>query len=169
MRLQTIVIVVILIAIALFAAVNWKTFTDPTDLWLVFTSVRLPLGLLLLGLLAGLTALFLAFALNLQSRAFRDARLHARQLRAARELAEQAEISRYTKLHKYLEGELARQAHLIEENRSSALTRIEQIEGELKAQIEQSANTLAAYFGEYEDLLQKNAPPPENSDRKNNS
>lgn len=169
MRLQTVLILFILAVIAVFAALNWNIFTAAADFWLVFTSVRLPLGLLLLGLLAALTALFLAFAVNLQAKSLKEARLHARELRAARELAEKAELSRFTRLHQFLEGELARQAHRSEENRSAILDRNEQLERELRTQIEQSGNTLSAYFAEYEDRLEKASSPTENSDRKNNS
>ena len=161
MRLQTVLVLLILAILAAFAALNWNTFIASTDLSLAFTSVRIPLGLLMLGLLGALTALFLAFAINLQASALREARRHGRELRAARELAEKAELSRYTKLHQFLEGELARQAHLSEETRSAVLARVEQLERELRTLIEQSGNTLAAYFGEYEDRLEKTAPPAE--------
>lgn len=169
MRLQTALILFILAVVAAFAALNWSTFTASADLSLVFSSVRMPLGLLMLGILVALTALFLAFAVNLQARALREARLHARELRAARELAERAEISRHTKLHQFLESELARQAHRSEENRTAILARNEQLERGLRTLIEQSGNTLSAYFAEYEDRLEKIAPPPANPDRKNNS
>ncbi len=154
MKLQTLVIVLILAAVAAFAGLNWNTFTAPTELSLGFTAVRIPLGLLMLGLLAGLTALFLAFAVNLQSRALKEARLHARQLRAARKLAEEAEASRYTKLRNFLGLELAKQTSLTGESRTAVLNRLEQLERDLTNLTEQAGNTLAAYIGEVEDRLE---------------
>lgn len=41
------------------------------------------------------------------------------------------------------------------------LARVEQLERELRTLIEQSGNTLAAYFGEYEDRLEKTKRPPQ--------
>ncbi len=154
MKLQTIVIIFILALVAAFAGLNWNTFNDPAELSLGFTAVRLPLGLILLGLLAGLTALFLAFAVNLQARARKEAHLHARQLRAARKLAEDAEASRYTKLRNFLGLELAKQTGLTGEARTAVLNRIDQLERDLTNLTEQAGNTLAAYIGEVEDRLE---------------
>ncbi|MDP8236694.1 MAG: hypothetical protein P9M08_09940 [Candidatus Erginobacter occultus] len=165
MKLHTAVVLLLAVAVAAFAALNWNTFISPTELSLGVTAVRASLGLVMLGLVAALAIIFLAFAVSLQAAALKESRRQAAELRAAQELAEKAEASRYTRLHKFLEGELARQARLIEENQAAALTRVERLELELRTLIEQSGNTLAAYFGEYEDRLEKTLPesPGENT------
>ncbi len=167
MKLHTAVVLLIAVVVAAFAALNWNTFIAPTELSLGVTAVRASLGLVMLGLVAALAIIFLAFAVSLQAAALKESRRQAAGLRAALDLAEKAEASRYTRLHKFLEGELARQSRLIEENRTAALARLERLEGELRTLIEQSGNTLAAYFGEYEDRLEKTADA--NCDRENKS
>jgi uncharacterized integral membrane protein len=49
MHLRTLLIVLILGALALFTTVNWTAFTTPTTLSVVFATVEAPLGLVLLG------------------------------------------------------------------------------------------------------------------------
>jgi len=167
MKLHTAVVLLIAVVVAAFAALNWDTFIAPAKLSLGVTEVRASLGLVMLGLAAALAIIFLAFAVSLQAAALKESRRQAAGLRAARELAEKAEASRYTRLHEFIEEELTRLGRLIEENRSAALDRVERLEGELRTLIEQSGNTLAAYFGEYEDRLEKSAAA--NTHRENNS
>ena len=106
MPLRTIVLLVVLAAIALFAALNWRAFVAPTTLSLGFAEVQGPLGLIMLGLIAILTALFLTYLVYLQTSVLLEARRHARELQAQRELADQAEASRFTELRSYLDRRL---------------------------------------------------------------
>jgi hypothetical protein len=61
MYLRTLLIVIALAILALFTAANWNAFITPTTLSLVFASVEAPLGLMLLGMLVLLSALFLIY------------------------------------------------------------------------------------------------------------
>jgi uncharacterized integral membrane protein len=142
-------------AIAVFAGVNWGAFTTPTTLSLVFATVQAPLGLIMLGLAAILTVLFLVFLVYLQTSAIIEARRHARELRAQRELAEQAESSRIAELRAFLQAELLKLADQTANVRSDVQTRLEQLDKDLRSTIEQSGNTLAAYIGEFEDRLEQ--------------
>src|SRR6266853_680942 len=67
MRARTLVLLVILIAIGIFAAVNWKAIVAPTTLSLVVADVQAPLGLIMLGITVLLTVLFLLFLVYLQT------------------------------------------------------------------------------------------------------
>ena len=106
MPLRTVVILVVLAAVALFAALNWSAFLAPTTLSLGFAQVQAPLGLIMLGLLGGVIALFLMYLVYLQTSVLLEARRHAKELQAQRELADQAEISRFTELRAYLDTRL---------------------------------------------------------------
>jgi uncharacterized integral membrane protein len=145
MYLRTLVLLIVLGAIAVFAAVNWGAFTAPTTLSLVFGNVQAPLGLIMLGLAALLTALFLILLVYLQASAI---------LEAQRELAEQAENSRFTELRGFLEAELPKLAGQATELKVSMQTRLDQLDQSLRVAIEQAGNTLAAYIGEIEDRLE---------------
>jgi uncharacterized integral membrane protein len=155
MKLYTLLLMIIMAAIAAFAALNWNVFIKPTDLSLGVANVQMPLGLVMLGLCVFVTALFLVFAAFLQTSALLEIRRHARELRANRELADKAESSRFTELRNYLESELLKQANLNKESHSEVLARINQFEQDLRVFIEQSGNTLAAYIGELDDRLEK--------------
>ena len=143
----------------LFAAVNWTAFTAPTTLSLVFRTIEAPLGLIMLGLTALIVVLFLIFVVYLQTSVLLETRRHAKALEAERQLADQAEASRFTELRAFLEKEVARLAAEIASARTGLTARVEQAEGELRTAIEQSANTLAAYIGEVEDRLEHRSTP----------
>jgi uncharacterized integral membrane protein len=159
MKLFILLLLLILTAIAGFAVLNWNIFITPTQLSLGFTTAQIPLGLVMLGLLAFLTALFLIFLLYRETSALLEARRHSRELQASRELAEQAEASRFTELRNFLEAEMLKLTNLHTESESKAVAKIEQVENNLRVTIEQAGNTLAAYIGELEDRLEKTKNP----------
>jgi hypothetical protein len=84
MYLRTLLIVVTLTVLALFAALNWSVFTAPTPLSLGFLTVEAPLGLILLTLFALLTVFFLVYVVYLQSSVMLEGRRHGRELQAQR-------------------------------------------------------------------------------------
>ena len=159
MRLYTLLLLIVLAAIAAFAVLNWNVFIAPTDLSLGVTRVQVPLGLVMLGLLIFVAALFLVFVVYLQTSALLENRRHTRELHANRELADNAEASRFTELRKFLEDELLKQTNLNKESHSEVLARLLELEQDLRAFIEQSGNTLAAYIGELDDRLEKTIIP----------
>ena len=157
MKVRTLFLLIVLVAISAFAALNWSAFMVPTTLSLGVGVVQAPLGLVMLGLLAFLTALFLVFVVYVQASVLVDARRHARELQANRELANQAEASRFTELRGYLEVELKKLAGLDAESRAAVQARLDRLDHDLRSAVEESGNTLAAYFGELEDRLQRGA------------
>jgi hypothetical protein len=151
MYLRTLMILAVLVLIAVFSALNWSAFMAPTVLSLGFTSVEAPLGLILLGIVAVLTLLFLVYITYLQSTVLLESRRHARELQLQRDLAEQAETSRFNQLRTLTETELEKLAGDMEQSKSLLLTRLDQIERDLRAALEQTGNSLAAYIGQLED------------------
>lgn len=141
MQLRNVVLLVLLGAVGVFAALNWSVIMAPTTLSLGFAQVQAPLGLVLLGMLALVTAAFLFYLVYLQTSVLLETRRHARELQASRELADQAEASRFTELRTLLEA------------------RLDHLERELRAAIDQSSNSLSAYVGELGDRLDKTRPP----------
>lgn len=160
MKARTILLLVVLAAIVLFAALNWSVFMAPTPLSLAVTEVQAPFGLVMLGLIVFLTALFLVFVVYLQSTVLMDARRNARELQTNRELADKAEASRFTELREYLAAELQSLAQHNVELKTSMLARIEQLERQVQTTVENSGNTLAAYVGELGDRLDRDARGP---------
>ena len=151
MYLRTVLILAVLGLIVLFSALNWSAFIATTVLSLGFTSVEAPLGLILLAIVALLTLLFLVYITYLQSTVLLESRRHARELQLQRDLAEQAEASRFNQLRTQMETELQKLAGDMEQSKSLLLSRLDQIERDLRAALEQTGNSLAAYIGELED------------------
>jgi hypothetical protein len=155
MKVRTLLLLIVLVAISVFAALNWNAIIMPTTLSLGVAVIQAPLGLVMLGILVFLTALFLVFVVYLQTSALLEARRYARELQSSRELADQAEASRFNELKGLLEEELKRQAGLDSELRDVLLARVDQLDRDLRSLVEQSSNTLSAYIGELEDRLEK--------------
>ena len=139
MHIRTVIFALAALLIGLFAALNWATFTTPTALSLGVATVQGPLGLIMLGLLAGVSALFLAWVIYLQGSVLLETRRQARELQAQRDLADKAEASRFTELRQFIESEFARQ----------------------RGVIEQTGNSLSAFIGELEDRLEHGRLPPD--------
>jgi hypothetical protein len=157
MYLRTLLIVFALATLALFTAVNWSAFNTPTTLSLVFASVEAPLGLMLLGMLVMLTALFLIYVVYLQSSVLLETRRHARELHSQRELADKAEISRILELRAFIESQLQNIGTQNEHSRAEFSARLDRLAAELRQSIEHCQNSLAASMAEIDDRLERGA------------
>src|SRR5207244_8343615 len=127
MRLRSILLLVVVGMIALFAALNWEAFTAPTTLRLGFGTAEVPLGLVMLGVTVLLTLLFLVFVTYLQTSVLLEGRRHAREFGAQRELAEQSEASRYSQLRQFFEAELHRLSDHGQQREAQLLAKLAQL------------------------------------------
>ena len=155
MRAKTIFLVLFIAVVAAFVALNVGEFTRASVLSLGFTSVQVPLGLVMLALLAAVAVIFLGVMIYMQSSNLLETRNYARELSTQRELADKAEASRFTELRQYLEAQAASQqrreqaAEQVLGERFAAQNRV------LMARVDQSDNTLAAYMGQLEDQIER--------------
>ena len=146
MSLRSLLLLLVGAAIVAFIGVNWSAMTVPTDLNLIFTEIRAPLGLVLLGLMALLSAVFVGLIAYTQGTVLMETRRHAKELSAQRELADKAEASRFTELRTVLE--LRHQ-----EAQQQLLNRLDALEEQFKARAQESDNSTAAYVGQLEQQL----------------
>ena len=155
MKTRTLFLILVLVAVGGFSALNWNAFLTPTSLNLGLGEVQAPLGLIMLGALVMVAAVFMVYILYLQTTVLLDTRQHTKELQSNRKLADQAEASRFTELRSFLDAELKR--HLIQdaESRAAVVARIDQLERDLRMAVEQSGNSLAASLGELEDRLDR--------------
>ncbi len=133
MNIRTILIIVVLCLVSVFAVLNWSVIMAPTTLSMVFTNIEAPLGLIMLGLIILLVMLFLTFIVYLQANIMADRRRMSRELDTQRELANQAEASRFNELRSFLEQAFKTQNQTVVE----------------------SCNGLSAGIGELEDRLER--------------
>jgi len=155
MPLRTLFIVVLVAALALFTVLNWGAFMTPTTLSLAVATVQAPLGLIMLGVTALLSALFLAYLVYMQTTVILDARRMTRDLATQRALADKAEASRFTELQGIVEARLQKLEAVVLEAQGRTGTRLDRLDDELRAAVERSTNSLASYIGEAEDRIER--------------
>ena len=155
MRLPTLFLLVVLTFILVFAGLNWSVITTPATVSLLVADIQAPIGLIMLGMIVMVTVLFLAFAVYLQTTVLLDARRHSRELQAQRELADQAEASRFTDLRGFLDAELRKLGGQVAESRAGISERLDRAVQDLHTTIDQSGNSLSAYIGELDHRLHR--------------
>ena len=155
MRTRTIFLVVAILLLAGFVALNMDEFTRTSMLSLGFTTIQVPLGLVMLLLLVIATVIFLATTLYMQSTNLIETRKYARELNTQRELADKAEASRFTELRSYLEVQALAAQHREAAASTVLAERFAQQQQALLTRLEQSDNSMAAYMGQLEDRLER--------------
>ncbi|WP_027996026.1 hypothetical protein [Simplicispira psychrophila] len=146
MNFKTLVLLLIVAAIAALAALNWSALATPSLISLGAMSVEAPLGLIMLGLTILLGVFFIAYVLSLQGSVLLDTRRHTKEMQAQRELADKAEASRFTELRAFLETQY-------QQIQSQLMRRIDVLEAHLAARAQESDNSTAAYVGQLEQQL----------------
>lgn len=146
-------ILLLLASSAALVFLNWEVFTASSMLSLGIIDIQVPLGLLMIALLAIFAVLFLAFTTYLQSSALLQARRHEKALQTNRDLADKAEASRFSALQTQLEVELKKLHDAGSDNKAGILSRLDALDDKISALLKQSENTFSAYFGELEDRL----------------
>jgi hypothetical protein len=154
MRLRTLLIIIATALMAGFALLNWQAFTQPASLNLGWQVVNAPLGLVMLGLLALATVIYLIASAASHTRGLMDARQHQRALQAQRDLAERAEASRFTDLRTQLETHLRETRQRDTQAASDVSHALERIQRDLRNQGEQLQRVLAMRMGEMEARLE---------------
>ena len=144
-----IVLWVVLALTTLFAVMNWPAFNTPQPLWLGFTTITAPLGVLLLGALVVIALLLLVE----QSAALAQSRRFAREIDAQRKLAERAEGSRFSELRAYLSEEMARAEQRAMDTRATLVNRVDALERDLRTALDQTGSSVVAYLADHEERL----------------
>lgn len=153
MRPRLLFIVVALLLLAGFAAMNWSEFNRITPLSFGIFVTDAALGMVML-VVVGITlvAWLLSSAMN-ESRYMIETNRHAKALQAQRDLADKAETSRFHELRQQLE------THLKDNRQRDAITSTEfermsmQAHRDLGAQIEQLGRTLATRLADLENRI----------------
>src|SRR5580700_9780228 len=106
MRIRTLIVGLVLLLTAAFLAINWSVFAAPAKVSFAFTSVEMPVGMVMLGILAVFALTFGVYGVVSWSAILLEFRRQAKELTAQRILADQAEASRFTELRTALHDEL---------------------------------------------------------------
>ena len=157
MRIRTLLILVFCVLVAAFIALNWNELSQPTPLNLGFVQTQGPLGLVMLGLMLLAILVFGAYALAIQTASLLETRNHAKELKTQRELADKAEARRFTELRTLIERTANDSRTQAIEAQQVLAEQLQALQKDMRAAIENSGNTLAAYMGELEDRMERNA------------
>jgi hypothetical protein len=149
---------VLFAAIAGFIALNWSALSAPMTLSLGVAAIQEPLGWVMLGLLAVVSVFFLLWIVAAQISATREARSLSRELEVTNDLAREAEAYRYAELHQYIAKEIKTQSGREEASHQALLAKLSDLQKDLRTAIEESGNSLTAYFGRLEDQIERDHP-----------
>ena len=147
MRVRVLLVVIALLLVAAFVAVNWTAFMTPAPLSLLVTTVEAPPALVMLAILALAMLASVVYMALWQSEILLESRRHAKDLQAQRLLADQAEASRFTELRAVM---LERMERLSE--------RLADTQETLRTEIRDNAGSLAAMIGEIDDRARTGLP-----------
>jgi hypothetical protein len=147
MRTRLVLLVVAILLIAAFAALNWGEVTRVSPLLFGPIVMDAPLGLILLGLLGAAVIVFTLTAGALRTRSLMESRQHYKELEAQRLLADKAEASRFTELRAYMDENLRGMRE-----RDAILTT--ELQRELRTHSEATNRMLAARLNELEHRME---------------
>jgi len=128
MSLRSLLLFLLGLCIVIFVGVNWAEMNRPTELSIIFGHVQAPLGLVLLGFMAVLTALFMGLMAYAQGAALIQTRRQVKELAAQRELADKAEASRIADLRASVDAEIAKLSEAIQQQGHEVLARVDRAE-----------------------------------------
>ncbi len=157
MKTRSLLLILLIVLIATFVALNFEEILRPTPVNLGLSTVQAPMGLVLVGLLAAVLLIFLLALLYFQTAHVMEVRRINRDVAEQRQLADKAEASRFTALQEYLRQELQAIAVRDSEARDNLHQKLEQVQKNLTTVMEQTGNGLHASIGELEDRLEKPA------------
>ena len=159
MRPRLTILLVAILLVAGFSALNWTEFLRSTPLSFGLFVMDAPLGLILLTVLGITLVAFLISSIHMQTVNLLDTRQHSKELHAQRELADKAESSRFTDLRQHLDAQM-REIH---QRETIAATELEKAvaagQRELRTQLELMNRTLASRLGEIESRSDPKADP----------
>jgi hypothetical protein len=153
MRGRIVFIVLAVLVVAGIAALNWPEFTRAEPLSFGVFTAEVPIGVLMIVLMAIVLTVFLVSSAIQESRYLLDHRRHSRALAAQRDLAEKAEASRFTDLRQHLDS------HIRDTRQRDAMVATEfekrmlQSHAELRAHIERMQQMIASQLSDIESRL----------------
>jgi hypothetical protein len=144
MRFRTVLLIIVVVTIAAFLFINWRVFSAPSNWNFLIGTIEMPIGVVMLGLLA---VVILAFAIYVgiwQGTILMDYRRQSKEMQAQRALADDAEASRFTQL-----------STLMREEMSKLEKRLETALDALRGEVRDTENSIAATLAEMDDRLQR--------------
>ncbi|AOW12278.1 hypothetical protein LPB72_15090 [Hydrogenophaga crassostreae] len=158
MRFRTLLLIALILVIAGFVALNFDAVMQTTELDLGMAQIQAPLGLVMLGLLVAMFAVFLIALLFFQTSHAIEVRRITKDANEQRHLADKAEASRFNELREYLKAELQKTAERDAVLNDKLAQKMDLVRSSLVETIESTGNGLNANLGQIEDRLERQQP-----------
>lgn len=155
MKFRTLALILFILLVAGFVALNFESILMPTTLNFAVAEVQAPLGLVLLGMLALVLVVFLLALVYYQTVHLMEVRRITREVTEQRALADKAEASRFTELRQFLQTELQAAATREQDLSEKTHQKMDRLHAAMTEVIEQTGNGLSASLGELEDRLER--------------
>jgi len=135
MKILGFIIVLLIVLLAVFVAANWTVLTTATSLSFVAFHVQAPLGIILLAIMVGIVLLFTGYSALLRASWHMESRKLNRLLQEQRDLAQQAETSRFVTLQELVKSESADVRKSVEETTADVRKSIEETSADITAHL----------------------------------
>lgn len=159
MRTRVILLVLAMLLVAGFAALNWPEFNRASELNFGVLMTDAPLGLVMLALLGAALLWLLVVSAVDRTTHLVESRRYAKSLEAQRELADKAEASRFTELRTHMDTQLRE----LRQRDAIAATEFEKAmlgaNRELRTHLEQFQRAMLARMGELENRIDARVVP----------
>lgn len=159
MSLRSFTIILLAVLLAAFTILNWEAMSAQTVLSLGLVEVQAPLGLLMLGMMLGVVAIAALLVALHQTQWLVDARRMEKDLRTQRELADKAELSRFTRLQEHLDAQLQQIREQLSQQEARLLEGVSRAQSAAQESLAEESRSLAAQLGELEDRVEQVLPP----------
>ena len=153
MRARVLILVIAILAVAGFVALNWSEFLRTSPLSFGGTVTEAPLGLIMLAFLSVAVVAFLMTGAMHRTQTLIESHHHLKDLTHQRDLADRAEASRFTELRQHIDTQLRE----LRQRDTIAASEFEKAmlesQRDLKGQIELINRTLASRLAEIDQHL----------------
>lgn len=153
MHLRSVFLLILFVLCSVFLIVNWEGVMAEVNVNLLWTEIQAPLGLILLLGPGLLILLCLIYGFVQQAALSMDLRRVNKQLQQARDLAQKAELSRFTELKNELQKQIMELQNQSAARHSSLMAAVNGVQAAVDESAQETVNSLSASVGEVEDRL----------------
>ncbi len=153
MHLRSVFLLILFVLCSVFLIVNWEGVMAEVNVNLLCTEIQAPLGLILLLGPGLLILLCLIYGFVQQAALSMDLRRVNKQLQQARDLAQKAELSRFTELKNELQKQITELQNQSAARHSSLMAAVNGVQAAVDESAQETVNSLSASVGEVEDRL----------------
>lgn len=146
MHLRSVFLLLLFVLCSVFLIVNWEGVMAEVNVNLLWTEIQAPLGLILLMGPGLLILICLIYGFVQQAGLSMELRRVNKQLQQARDLAQKAELSRFTELKSEMQKQITELQNQSASRHSSLMAAVDE-------SAQETVNSLSASVGEVEDRL----------------